>query len=143
MSTSRSSPIRYAIYTRQSVERPSDLSSCEAQFTKCQLHAEHAGQEQLVWVGQRFDDEGESGGTLDRPALTRLRALAQSRGVDRIYIAALDRLARRVYDMIFLFEEFEQAGVKVHLAQALNLPTGHRRSSSATCSPCLRSSNAT
>ena len=75
-------------------------------------------------MGQRFDDEGESGGTLDRPALTRLRALAQSGGVDRIYITALDRLARRVHDMILLFEELEQAGVKVHLAQAFNPPDG-------------------
>jgi site-specific DNA recombinase len=116
--------IRYAIYTRQSVERPADFSSCEAQFTKCQALADRGGNENVVWVGQRFDDEGESGGTLNRPALTRLRALVQSRGVERVYVTALDRLARRVYDLIALLEEFERAGVKVQLAQEFNPPDG-------------------
>ncbi|MEX2214848.1 MAG: recombinase family protein [Phycisphaeraceae bacterium] len=116
--------IRYAIYTRQSVERPADFSSCDAQFTKCQSFIEQRQSENLVWVGVRFNDEGESGGTLDRPALTHLRSLVQSHGVDRIYVTALDRLARRVYDLIALIEEFEQAGVTVLLAQEINPPDG-------------------
>ena len=112
--------IRYAIYTRQSVARPTDFSSCDAQFSKCQLFIDQQKNENLVWVGVHFNDEGESGGTLDRPAMTRLRELVQSRGVDRIYVAALDRLARRAYDMIALLEEFEKAGVLVHLPQEFN-----------------------
>ena len=87
--------IRYAIYTRQSVARPADFSSCDAQFSKYQLFIEQRTSENLVWVGVRFDDEVESGGTLDRPAMTRLRELVQARGVDRIYVAALVRLAHR------------------------------------------------
>ena len=36
----------------------------------------------------------------------------------------LDRLARRAYDLIALLEEFEKAGVSVHLAQQINPPNG-------------------
>jgi site-specific DNA recombinase len=117
-------PIRYAIYTRQSVERATALSSCDAQFANCQTFADRGGNELVVWVGTRFDDKGESGGTLDRLALTRLRAFVRSRGVDRIYVTALDRLARRVFDLITLLEEFEKSGVAVHLAQEFNPSSG-------------------
>jgi hypothetical protein len=80
-------PIRYAIWTRQSVENPADLSSCDAQFEKCDSAARG---ENMQWVGLRFDDVGVSGGTLDRPALTLLRWLVASGGVDRVYVSAMD-----------------------------------------------------
>src|SRR5689334_6185003 len=94
-------PIRFAIYTRQSVERPSDLSSCEAQFERCQLMIRDQS-DGLEWIGTRFDDEGQSGGTLDRPAMNRLRKLIAARKVDRVYATALDRLSRRVVDLTML-----------------------------------------
>ncbi|MEX2672450.1 MAG: hypothetical protein WD294_10105 [Phycisphaeraceae bacterium] len=42
-----------------------DFSSCDAQFHTCRDFAEATGEPGLVWRGQRFDDEGESGATLD------------------------------------------------------------------------------
>jgi len=54
-------PVRYAIYTRQSVQQPADFSSCDAQFAKCQVFIDQRKSENLVWVGERFNDEGESG----------------------------------------------------------------------------------
>lgn len=114
-------PIRYAIYTRQSVERPADFSSCEAQFDKCEARAKD---QNLEWVGERFDDQGISGGTLDRPALARLRKLVASGGVDRVYVTAMDRLSRRAFDLIALLEELEKAGVSVHLAHGIEPPAG-------------------
>jgi DNA invertase Pin-like site-specific DNA recombinase len=113
-------PIRYAIYTRQSVEKPAAFSSCEAQFDKC---TGAASGENLQWVGMRFDDEGVSGGSLDRPALNRLRKLVAAGGVDRIYVSALDRLSRRAFDLIALCEEFEKAGVRIDLAHGIE-PVG-------------------
>lgn len=114
-------PIRYAIYTRQSVDRPADFSSCEAQFDKC--HARAQG-DNLQWVGERFDDRGVSGGTLDRPALTRLRKLVASGGVDRIFVSAMDRLSRRAFDLVALLEEFEKSGVSFHVAHGVEPPPG-------------------
>jgi hypothetical protein len=68
MNETDSSIIRYAIYTRQSVEKLEDFTSCEAQFHTCQDYAKASGERNLHWCGQRFDDEGYSGATLDRPA---------------------------------------------------------------------------
>jgi DNA invertase Pin-like site-specific DNA recombinase len=45
-------------------------------------------------VEERFDDDGFLGGTLDRPALTRLRDLVRKREVDAVVIHRMDRLAR-------------------------------------------------
>lgn len=42
------SPIRYAIYTRQSKLGLADVSSCDAQFHTCQEHAKQAGQPSLT-----------------------------------------------------------------------------------------------
>ena len=44
MSCSDPSPIRYAIYTRQSVERLEDFSSCQAQFMTCEDFAKATGE---------------------------------------------------------------------------------------------------
>jgi DNA invertase Pin-like site-specific DNA recombinase len=114
-------PIRYAIYTRQSVDKPADFSSSKAQFDTCHARAQA---ENLQWVGERFDDRGESGGTLDRPALTRLRKLVAYGGVDRVYVSAIDRLSRRAFDLIALLEEFEKSGVWFHVARGIEPPPG-------------------
>ncbi len=45
-----------------------DFSSCKAQFNTCQAFVKAMGAPTLTWCGQRFDDEGRSGATLDRPA---------------------------------------------------------------------------
>ena len=86
--------IRYAIYTRQSVEKIDDLGSCEVQFITCHDHAQATGEPNLHWTGQRFDDDGYSGATLDRPAMRRLRRVIDLGGIDRLYAVALDRLIR-------------------------------------------------
>jgi hypothetical protein len=74
-------PIRYAIYTRQPVDQRADFSPCDAQFANCQTFADRGSKEEILRLGQKFDDEGESGGSLKRPALARLRALVRSGGV--------------------------------------------------------------
>jgi hypothetical protein len=62
---------RYAIYTRQSVDKGDEFSSCEVQFLTCQDSANATGGTDLHWTGQRFDDHGHSGTTLDRPAMRK------------------------------------------------------------------------
>lgn len=115
-------PIRYAIYTRQSVDKPTDFSSCEAQFLKCRDAAANATAEKLEWIGTRFDDEGVSGGSLQRPAMNRLRKVVAAGGIDRVYVVALDRLSRRAFDLVALLEEFDRAKVGLCLASQLPPP---------------------
>lgn len=65
----------YAIYTRQSVEKLDELTSCQVQFQTCKDFAEAEGTPHTCWIGEHFDDEGYSGMNLDRPGMTRLREL--------------------------------------------------------------------
>ena len=87
---------RYAIYTRQSSGPRDGLSSCEAQFQTCLRYAEAEPGGGNVWIGERFDDEGVSSRTLDRPELNRLRERVKAGRIDRVYAAAVDRYSRSV-----------------------------------------------
>jgi site-specific DNA recombinase len=104
--------IRYAIYTRQSADTPADFSSCDAQFAVCSDFAKETGEPGLTWCGQQFDDRGYSGATLERPGLRRLRKVIDL-GACSAFAVALDRLSRRLQDMIVLLEEFDRRGVEV------------------------------
>src|SRR5215203_4517289 len=66
-------------------------------------------------------DEGHSGSSLVRPALERLRDAAFAGDIDRVYVLAPDRLARRHAHQALLMEEFRPAGVHVAF---LNRPIG-------------------
>lgn len=90
--SSSTKPIRCAIYTCQSVDRLADFSSCQAQFQTCQDFIAALNDPLLHWCGQHFDDEGQSGSTLDRPAMRKLRKVVDLGGVNRIYAVALDRI---------------------------------------------------
>ena len=68
-----------------------------------------------------FVDDGHSGASLVRPALERLRDAAAAGAVDRVYVLAPDRLARRHAHQALLVEEFRRAGVEVAF---LNRPIG-------------------
>lgn len=124
MSSGAGHMIRYAIYTRQSVDKAEDFSSCEVQFMTCQEFARAMGEPGLHWTGQRFDDEGCSGATLDRPAMRRLRKVIDLGGIDRLYAVALDRLTRNMRDAVILFDELDKAGVELRLVHQPELSSG-------------------
>ncbi len=69
MIPSPAKPIHYAIYTRQSVEKPDTFSLCDAQFMTCRDFAKAAGERHQRWIGYRIDDDGYSSATLDRPGI--------------------------------------------------------------------------
>ena len=82
------------------------------------------GEANLHWTGQRFDDEGYSGATLNRPAMRRLRKVIDLGGIDRLYAAALDRLTRSMRDAIVLLDELDKAGVELRLVHQAELTSG-------------------
>ena len=116
--------IRYAIYTRQSVEKADDLGSCDVQFMTCRDFARATGEPGLHWTDQRFDDDGYSGATLDRPAMRKLRKVIDLGGIDRLYAVALDRLTRSMRDAIVLLDELDKAGVELRLVHQAGLTSG-------------------
>jgi site-specific DNA recombinase len=61
----------------------------------------------------RFIDDGHSGTTLLRPALERLRDQIAARTINRLYVLAPDRLARKYAYQVLLLDEFTRVGVEV------------------------------
>lgn len=111
-------PVRCAIYTRQSVDAQDDLSSCQVQFD--QGDAFVRSQRGLGWVlvEERFDDEGYSGASLDRPALQRLLNFVRSGGVDQVVVYRLDRLSRNLRDFVNLSQEFRDHNIALAVVTA-------------------------
>jgi site-specific DNA recombinase len=70
---------------------------------------------------QVYVDEGYSGASLLRPALERLRDAVAAGMVERVYVQAPDRLARRYAHQVLLIEEFRRIGVEIVF---LNRPIG-------------------
>ena len=70
---------------------------------------------------QSYVDEGYSGSILARPALERLRDAVAGGHVERIYVHAPDRLARRYAHQVLVVDEFRRAGAEVVF---LNRPIG-------------------
>jgi len=105
-----------AIYTRQSIDTRSDFTSCQAQFEVCQNYIKSQKWLGWRWIEERFDDEGYSGATLDRPALRRLLEKVRRGEIDRVLVYSLDRLSRNVIDGLQLLQEFRQRGVALVVA---------------------------
>ncbi|MDP3001018.1 MAG: recombinase family protein [Bryobacterales bacterium] len=113
-----------AVYTRQSVKTEGDLTSCEAQRQMCVDFVRSAGCPAYRLLDERFDDNGESGASLNRPAMQRLLAALRSGRVDVVVVHRLDRLSRRVADCTALLEEFRESGVELRIAAMPELAGG-------------------
>lgn len=93
-------PAKVAIYIRWSTEDQSDGTTLEVQSETCRAYLVSQGwavNEDLVFI-----DDGYSGGTLDRPAITKLRQAIANGQVDCIVVYKLDRLSRSVVDTVNL-----------------------------------------
>ena len=110
--------IRVALYARVSSERQADELTIQSQVAAlrqriaadgCQVEAELC-----------FLDEGFSGSTVQRPALERLRDLAYSGVIDRLYVLSPDRLARKYAYQVVLMEEFKITVSRIPLHRKCN-----------------------
>ena len=102
---------RVALYARVSSEKQADEMTIRSQVA--------ALRERIAADGCRIDaeccflDDGFSGTTLQRPALERLRDLAYSGAIDRLYVHSPDRLARHYAYQVVLLEELQKHQVEV------------------------------
>jgi site-specific DNA recombinase len=103
--------IRAAIYARVSSEQQAKNDTIASQVDALRDRVERDG------LGldpeMTFVDEGYSGGSLIRPALERLRDQAAAGALDRLYVLAPDRLARRYAYQVLLVDELHRCGVEV------------------------------
>src|SRR6202048_4498499 len=69
-----------------------------------------------------YTDDGGVGTNLQRPALEKLRDAVAGGDVERTYVPAPDRLARRHAHQVLLIEEFRRSGAEIVF---LNRAIGH------------------
>ena len=103
--------LRPALYARVSSEQQAGSNTIASQLAA--LEARIAADRLSVLPEHRFVDDGYSGATLIRPALERLRDLAASGVLDRLYVHSPDRLARRYAYQVLLVDELHRAGVEI------------------------------
>ncbi len=108
-----------AIYARVSSEQQAEAATIDSQVAALQERIANDGL--TLDTEMRFLDEGFSGATLIRPALERLRDLAATGAIDRLYVHSPDRLARKYAYQVLLLDELQRCGVEVIF---LNHPLG-------------------
>jgi site-specific DNA recombinase len=112
-----------AIYTRQSSNIRSDLTSCQVQFEACEAFIRAHKHNGWRWIGEHFNDEGWSGATLDRPALQCLLAKIRNGKIDRLLVYRLDRLSRSVIDSVELLNELRELRIDLVIVTAPEIGT--------------------
>ena len=103
--------LQIALYARVSTDQQARGNTVDSQVAALR---DRIGADGVALEAEdAFVDEGFSGTTLRRPALERLRDRVAGGLVDRIYVLAPDRLARRYAYQVLLIEEFRRAGAEV------------------------------
>lgn len=101
--------MRVHIYARVSTDAQAEKGySLQTQVDACRKKAEDMG---ATLITEHIDD-GYSGSTLDRPALSDLRAAVRDRQANSVICYDPDRLSRNQFHQMLLIDEFQKAGVK-------------------------------
>jgi site-specific DNA recombinase len=103
--------ITAALYARVSSNGQARGHTVASQLAALQERAK--ADEAVIGPDHAYVDAGCSGATLPRSALGRLRDAVAAGEVDRVYVHAPDRLARRYAHQVLLVEEFRRAGVEI------------------------------
>ncbi len=112
-------------YVRVSSDKQADGGvSLEAQTSRIQAMATV----QDAALVDTIIDAGESAKSLNRPGMVRLLAMIESRQVQTVIVAKLDRLTRSVRDLADLLERFERRNVSlVSVSESLDTGTAAGR----------------
>jgi site-specific DNA recombinase len=100
-----------ALYARVSSAQQADAGTIVSQLSA--LRVRIAAEGLTLSPELEFIDDGYSGSSFLRPGLERLRDVLQTGGIDRLYVLAPDRLARKYAYQVMLLEEFQAGGVEV------------------------------
>lgn len=114
--------MKVALYTRiskdETITRGMSLADQEARLRS---YCDSRNGEDPWSVVEHYRDNGQSGKTLDRPALTRLRDDAKAKRFGGVAVVKLDRLTRSVRDLGTLIEEFGKGKIElVSLSESID-----------------------
>lgn len=110
---------KIAIYTRVSTEEQADSGlSLEHQSKKLELLAE-VNEWNIV---ERIEDAGKSAATLNREGLQTILGLVRRRKIGGVLVYKLDRLTRKLQDLLMLLDEFKKYNVRL-VSASENLDT--------------------
>lgn len=101
--------MRIAIYSRKSVETDTG-ESIKNQIKLCK---EYFSRQYDNCTFEVFEDEGFSGGNINRPSFQRMMELAQIKQFDIIAVYKIDRIARNIVDFVNTFDSLEKQGVRL------------------------------
>ncbi|HYF96103.1 MAG TPA: recombinase family protein [Symbiobacteriaceae bacterium] len=113
-------PDAVAIYIRWSTDEQTEGTTLQTQKERCSLYLRSQGWE--VSEDLIFIDDGYSGGSLHRPALTRLRERVRTGRIDCVVTYSMDRLSRSVADTVQLVQN-EWAGRCVYRSASQPIST--------------------
>jgi site-specific DNA recombinase len=115
--------IRCAIYTRKSSEEglEQDFNSLDAQRLSAEAYIASQKHEGWIFLPERYDDGGYTGGNMERPALKRLMDDIRAGKIDCVVVYKVDRLSRSLMDFARMMAEFEKFKVSfVSVTQQFN-----------------------
>ena len=127
---SKTKEIRCAIYTRKSTDEglEREFNTLDAQREAAEAYITSQREAGWVCLSERYDDGGFSGGTLERPAMQRLREDIAAGKVDCVVVYKVDRLSRSLLDFTTIIADFDQHGVSfVSVTQQFNTTTSMGR----------------
>ena len=101
--------MRIAIYSRKSVETDTG-ESIKNQIKLCK---EYFNRQYKDCKFEIFEDEGFSGGNINRPAFKRMMELVKIKQFDIVAVYKIDRIARNIVDFINVYDELDNMGVKL------------------------------
>ena len=122
--------LRCAIYTRKSSDEGLDQSfnSLDAQREACEAFIKSQKHEGWQLIPTHYDDGGYSGGTMERPALTRLLDDIDAGQVQVVVVYKVDRLTRALTDFAKMIEHFDASGTSfIAVTQQFNTTTSMGR----------------
>jgi len=122
--------LRCAIYTRKSSEEGLEMAfnSLDAQREAGLAYIQSQRSEGWILVGDRYDDGGFSGGSMERPGLQRLLRDVEAGRIDVIVVYKVDRLSRSLGDFARIVEVFDRHNASfVSITQAFNTTTSMGR----------------
>lgn len=98
--------LRCAIYTRVSTDHglDQDFNSLDAQREAAEAYIKSQAHEGWSLIKTAYDDDGVSGGSIERPAVQRLLADIRLGAIDIVVVYKVDRLTRSLADFAKLVE---------------------------------------